>query len=77
MTKTIRQTKPKGVTSQMKASAVDEYIPMVLFVSLLEGSHFLAIFNLMLRAGKCSGENVNNKNIAVISSHTIFLPASF
>ena len=33
------QTKPKGVTTQMKA--LDEYILMVLFVSLLKRVHFL------------------------------------
>ena len=34
------QTKPKGVTTQMKA--LDEYIAMVLFVLLLKRVHFLA-----------------------------------
>ena len=33
------QTKPKGVTTQMKA--LDEYILMVLFVLLLQRVHFL------------------------------------
>ena len=32
------QTKPKGVTTQMKA--LDEYILMVLFVLLLERVHY-------------------------------------
>ena len=35
----ICQTKPKGVTTQMKA--LDEYILMVLFVLLLKRVHFL------------------------------------
>ena len=34
------QTKPKGVTTQMKA--LDEYLLMVLFVLLLKRVHFLA-----------------------------------
>ena len=34
------QTKPNGVTSQMRA--LDEYILMVLFVLLLKRVHFLA-----------------------------------
>ena len=36
---TNSQTKPKGVTTQMKA--LDEYILMVLFVLLLKRVHFL------------------------------------